>query len=120
MLDHPFVSRVRSERMILKAVNERADLLRAPLPGLAPESIRRWAATSLGALREDVREALISLLLEASAKLRLGSSSSHRGAIASPRPDPDDVVAEVDSIRRLLSCDEGADRGELRTNFEVR
>lgn len=103
MIDHPFTARIRAERQVIKLINEHEHLSRAPLSGLAPEAIRRWATESLKPLPHDLRNALIEHLLLISGKLRLGSSASHRGALVSAPPAPHDVKAETDEIEDLLA-----------------
>lgn len=103
MMNHPFIARIRAERQILKVINEHDDLGRAPLSGLAPEAIRRWASESLTLWPQDLRNALVTHLLLISERLRLGSSASHRGALPYAPPDEHDISAETHEIRNLLA-----------------
>ena len=98
MSDHPFVARIRAEREILKAVNEKGGVRCPPLAGLSRHAIRRWIAESATPISDD----LVALLLRTSEQLRLGSTASHRGALVSAAPEDRETGAAISEIRCLL------------------
>jgi hypothetical protein len=103
MVEHPFIVRIRTERALLKVINETEGLTDRPLAGLSPKTIRRWAAEALDGLPDAARVALVEFLLDASARLRLGSTASHRGSLEGSAPGGIEIEAAEAALRELLS-----------------
>lgn len=101
---HPFVLRLRTERRVLKVINSIPFLTTTPLPGLAPQTIDRWIAEALPrSIRSAWRDALRTVLIDISARLRLGSAASHRGALPEASASERLIDIEVARLQSLLA-----------------
>lgn len=99
---HPFISRIRQEREIIRSIN--ANLPTAyELSGLGENSILKWADENSEALSEERVSEIRKRLLFLSRKLREKSSSSHRGAIIHTDTIEDVVSSEKDRLLKLIT-----------------
>jgi hypothetical protein len=104
MTPHPFVTRIRAERALISAVNRIPNLGDRPLAGLSKAAVSQWAAFGMNRkLPQPIRQHIIETLLTVSERLRLGSTASHRGVVAAPPPDYEEIEREIKKLHAFLA-----------------
>ena len=102
-MTHPFVERVRLERLVVVTVNGAMPLDARHLSGLGRPEVERWSENLTGTFSElnatRVRRAVIDLAL----RIRSSSSRSHRGGGWSSDEDLGDLHVDLASLKRLLA-----------------
>lgn len=107
-MTHPFIERVRLERLVVVTVNAAMLPDARQLSGLGRMEIQKWSADLAGTFSEltatRIRRAVIGL----ASRIRSFSSNSHRGGGWSTDDDLGDLDADLAWLKSLLA------RGNVR------
>ena len=102
-MTHPFVERVRFERLVVVTVNGAMPLDARQLSGLGRTEIEKWSEYLAGTFSElrvtRIRRALIDLAM----RIRSSSSNSHRGGDWSTDEDLDHIHTDLVSLKSLFA-----------------
>ena len=101
--EHPFVDRIRTERVIVIAANRCRGVVGAELAGTSEKAIADWFVRIPAEIgrREEVG-VLRRKLEEAGRTTRLASSGSHRGAMIAERVRRDAAEDAVESVEQAV------------------
>ncbi len=102
MSTHPFVTRVRFERLVVSTVNGARPESVRELSGLGPEEISSWADFLPVALPEASVTRVRRALLDLSSRIRGFSSNSHRGGGWSSHDDVGDLSGDLTWVVGVL------------------
>ena len=106
MWGEAFRTRIAAERRVLRAVNQCADVIVRPLPGLGKAAVASWMADGLAeGFPVDRAQRLGEILVTCSTRLRLESTASHRAEVSAPATEFGDVESEVAIIESLMQCE---------------
>lgn len=101
-MTHPFIERVRFERLVVATVNCVVPPDARPLSGLGKTEVQKWSLGLSGTFSEltvtRIRHAVIDLAL----RIRSFSSNSHRGGGWSTDENLDDLQGDLASLKRLF------------------
>lgn len=100
---HPFLKRIRTERVIISLINEQSGYFSSELTGLSTEAVRAWFNGITKPARSNQDTKAIKDKLEYIGKLtKLESNGSHRGAMVAPAPNEEVTEQLICDITRTL------------------